>query len=111
MEIASINSQAVQWADVSQKMPIHGSQGKNVSKEDAKIAESCKQFEAILWRQMLEKSLKPMLHTSDGDGDKTETYNYFLTNAISESVSGSSNGISHLLQEQLVNKHQTSQKI
>ena len=35
--------------------------GKNASKEDAKIAESCKQFEAIMWRQMLDKALEPML--------------------------------------------------
>ena len=38
--------------------------GKNASKEDAKIAESCKQFEAIMWRQMLDKACSIFLIAS-----------------------------------------------
>jgi len=79
--------------------------------KDAKIADSCKQFEAILWRQMLEKALEPMLHSTEAGGDKTGTYNYFLTNTISEKVSEGSNGISSVLYSQLTSKTPKSSKL
>lgn len=79
--------------------------------QDAKIADSCKQFEAVLWRQMLEKALAPMLHSSDAGADKTGTYNYFLTNTIAEEVSESSNGISSVLYAQLLSKNQNTSKL
>jgi Rod binding domain-containing protein len=79
--------------------------------KDAKIADSCKQFEAVLWRQMLEKALSPMLHSSDCGGDKTGTYNYFLTNTIADEVSQSSNGISSVLYAQLISKNPTTSKL
>ncbi|MEI8294236.1 MAG: hypothetical protein WCG66_09640 [bacterium] len=78
--------------------------GKISSPEDAKIADSCKQFESILWRSMLEKAMQPMMNNEQPGSDKTGTYNYFLTNTISESVSGGANGISSLLQAQLLKK-------
>ena len=81
--------------------------GKISSPEDAKIADSCKQFESILWRSMLEKALQPMMNQETPGADKTGTYNYFLSNTISESVSGGPNGISSLLQAQLLKKPQT----
>jgi len=81
--------------------------GKISSPEDAKIADSCKQFESILWRSMLEKALQPMMNQETPGADKTGTYNYFLSNTISESVSGGANGISSLLQAQLLKKPQS----
>lgn len=78
--------------------------GKFSSPEDAKIADSCKQFESILWRSMLEKALQPMMNQDAPGADKTGTYNYFLTNTMSESISGGPNGISSLLQAQLLKK-------
>ena len=81
--------------------------GKISSPEDAKIADSCKQFESILWRSMLEKALQPMMNQDMPGADKTGTYNYFLSNSISESVSGGPNGISSLLQAQLLKKPQS----
>lgn len=81
--------------------------GKISSPEDAKIADSCKQFESILWRSMLEKALQPMMSQDTPGADKTGTYNYFLSNSISESVSGGPNGISSLLQAQLLKKPQS----
>ena len=78
--------------------------GKNASKEDAKIADSCKQFEAVMWRQMLDKALEPMLQGSTGNADKSGMYNFFLTNTISESISGGKNGIASVLQAQMI-KH------
>ena len=82
--------------------------GKIASPEDAKIADSCKQFESILWRSMLEKALQPMMNQETPGADKTGTYNYFLSNTISESVSGGANGISSLLQAQLLKKPQST---
>ncbi len=82
------------------------SAARNPNSQDAKIADSCKQFEAILWRQMLEKALAPMLHTPEGGADKTGTYNYFITNTIAEEVSGGNSGISSSLYAQLLNKNQ-----
>ena len=81
--------------------------GKISSPEDAKIADSCKQFESILWRSMLEKALQPMMNQDTPGADKTGTYNYFLSNSISESVSGGPNGISSLLQAKLLKKPQS----
>jgi len=81
--------------------------GKISLPEDAKIADSCKQFESILWRSMLEKALQPMMNQETPGADKTGTYNYFLSNTISESVSGGPNGISSLLQAQLLKKPQS----
>jgi Rod binding domain-containing protein len=81
--------------------------GKIASPEDAKIADSCKQFESMLWRSMLEKALQPMMNQDTPGADKTGTYNYFLSNTISESVSGGANGISSLLQAQLLKKPQS----
>jgi Rod binding domain-containing protein len=91
-------------------MPSHAQTaaiGKISSPEDAKIADSCKQFESILWRSMLEKALQPMMNQETPGADKTGTYNYFLSNTISESVSGGPNGISSLLQAQLLKKPQS----
>lgn len=83
----------------------------NPNCQDAKIAESCQQFEAILWRQLLEKALAPMLHSPEGGADKTGTYNYFLTNTIAEEVSSGSSGISSVLQAQLLNKNLNASKL
>jgi len=76
--------------------------GKNASKEDAKIADSCKQFEAIMWRQLLDKALEPMLQGATENADKSGMYNFFITNTISESISGGRNGIASVLQAQMI---------
>jgi len=104
MEISTIAPNAAQF--VEPQVGALQAAAKNPNSEDAKIADSCKQFEAILWRQMLEKALAPMLHTSEGGADKTGTYNYFITNTIAEEVSGGNSGISSSLYAQLLNKNQ-----
>ena len=104
MDISAITPQisplAQQDATLSKTAP-----GKNASKEDAKIADSCKQFEAIMWRQMLDKALEPMLQGATGNADKSGMYNFFLTNTISESISGGKNGIASVLQAQMIKHH------
>ena len=79
---------------------MHGSAAA-MGNDKEKIAESCKQFESMLWRQLLDKAMQPLLHSPAYNTDKTGTYNYFLTNTISESVSGAPSGLSSLLQAQL----------
>lgn len=112
MEISSITPQAglLMNPDLGALNAATGQNGRP-SEQDAKIADSCKQFEAVLWRQMLEKALSPMLHSSDCGADKTGTYNYFLTNTIAEEVSQSSHGISSVLYAQLLSKNPTTSKL
>lgn len=112
MEISSITPQAGLFLNPDLgAMGAVNSQNIRPDGKDAKIADSCEQFEAVLWRQMLEKALAPMLHSSEGGADKTGTYNYFLTNTIADEVSQSSNGISSVLYAQLVNKNPTTSKL
>lgn len=109
MEISSITPQAGLLIDPELRTAAR--KHTRTDGKDAKIADSCDQFEAVLWRQMLEKALAPMLSSSDCGADKTGTYNYFLTNTIAEEVSQSSNGISSVLYAQLINKKPTTSKI
>lgn len=106
MEISSIAPNAATLSEPS--LGALQAAARNPNSQDAKIAESCQQFEAILWRQMLEKALAPMLHTPEGGADPTGTYNYFLTNTIAEEVSSGSAGISSVLQAQLIRKTPTA---
>jgi len=68
---------------------------------NAKLKESCRQFEAVLWRSVLEKSRSSQ---SDGEeagglesGDKTGTYQYFVNDTIANSVSGLPSSFSSIL--------------
>ena len=107
MEISAITPHAANLVD-PQIGALQAASKKNPNGQDAKIADSCKQFESILWRNMLEKALQPMMNQETPGADKTGTYNYFLSNTISESVSGGANGISSLLQAQLLKKPQST---
>jgi Rod binding domain-containing protein len=105
MDIPSLQSYSLQSNDPALGALEAGlKNGKNSSIEDAKIADSCKQFESILWRQMLDSALQPMLHSVENGADKTGAYNYFITSTISDAMSGGPTGISSLLQAQLINK-------
>ena len=107
MEISALTPKTLPGLTPMLSNPQSAANGKISSPEDAKIADSCKQFESILWRSMLEKALQPMMHQETPGADKTGTYNYFLSNTISESVSGGPNSISSLLQTQLLKKPQS----
>ena len=110
MEISAITPHAANLVD-PQIGALQAASKKNPNGQDAKIADSCKQFEAILWRQMLEKALAPMLSTPEGGADQTGTYNYFLTNTIADEVSSGSSGISSSLYAQLAYKNQPVTKL
>jgi Rod binding domain-containing protein len=67
----------------------------------AKLKESCRQFEAILWRSVLEKSRSSQSGSEEGEGlesgDKTGTYQYFVNDTIANSVSGLPSSFSSVL--------------
>lgn len=67
----------------------------------AKLKESCRQFEAILWRSVLEKSRSSESGGEEseglGSGDKTGTYQYFVNDTIANSVSGLPSSFSSIL--------------
>jgi hypothetical protein len=73
-----------------------------------KIAESCREFEGVLWRQILEKSLQPLLAQPSADADKTGTYGYFVSNTIAETVSGGPQSFASMLEAQLAPRKPTS---
>ena len=75
--------------------------------EQAKLHESCKQFEAIIWRSVLEKSGASMMGGEDSACDKTGTYQYFVNNSLANSVSGLPSSFSSILYSQL-SSHLTS---
>ncbi|MDD5349007.1 MAG: hypothetical protein PHQ12_02230 [Chthoniobacteraceae bacterium] len=68
------------------------------SAEPEKTAEAARQFEAILVRQFLGESMKPLL---DG-GPAGKVYGYLLTDSLADTITkGGGMGISHILQAQL----------
>lgn len=74
-----------------------------------KTAESCKQFEATLWRQVIEKAMKPLLASPQGtDKSSAGIYQYFMADTLANSMSGSANGFSSMLQAQMAHQAQTS---
>lgn len=77
-------------------------------KDDAtKIAESSRQFEAMLVRQVLADTLKPTSATGGATAPGADIYQGFVNDIIADHISeGSSLGIANLLQSQV----QTSAK-
>jgi len=71
------------------------------STEAGKLKESCRQFEAILWRDVLDKATTPMQGSGIEDSDKTGTYKYFMTNTLADAVSGGNASFSNRLYAQL----------
>ena len=67
------------------------------------LAESCRQFEAILWRQVVDKAMTPMLSQSEGaqGADKTGVYNYFVSDHLAQAVAGAPRSFAQILEQQL----------
>ena len=64
----------------------------------AKVGEVSRQFEAILLRQFLSESMKPLLE----GGPSGQVYGYLLTDTLADSLSkGGGMGLSSVLQAQL----------
>jgi hypothetical protein len=99
MEIsAAIPPERVQSLQPANR-PVGGAKS---AREVAKLKESCTQFEAVLWRSVLEKSGSAMLGGEDASSsDKTGTYQYFLNNTLANAVSGLPSSFSSILFSQL----------
>lgn len=76
--------------------------GVAASSDDKKIADSARQFEAMMVRQVLSETFKPS-PTAKGQGmPGGDIYQGFMTDTVADNISkGGSLGISHLLQSQL----------
>ena len=94
---AAISSQRAQ-AITADRLP--GAAAK-LTPEEAKLHESCKHFEAIIWRSVLETASSPMLGDEKEGADKTGTYQYFVNNSMANAVSGLPSSFSSILYSQL----------
>jgi Rod binding domain-containing protein len=75
----------------------------NVSQSD-KVKEACRQFEAILLRQILGEARKTVITSSaNGDSNETGIYNDMINNQMADSISrGGAFGLAKSLENQLV---------
>jgi len=77
--------------------------------QDQKIAEASKQFEAILLRQFLSESQKPMVQGElEDDSTTSSIYQDMISNQLSESLSsGNGIGLAKMFEHQLTPRHST----
>jgi peptidoglycan hydrolase FlgJ len=75
----------------------------NVSEQD-KVKEACRQFEAILLRQILGEARKSSIATStEGTSTEKDIYNEMIDNQVADSISRSGSfGLAKSLEKQLV---------
>ena len=62
-----------------------------------KVSESCKQFEAGVWRSFLEKAMTPSTKASQNSG----VYQYFQTETLAQRMAGRPGGFAAHLEAQL----------
>jgi Rod binding domain-containing protein len=99
--IASANSTTIpKWA---QKPAQPKSDLPRIKTEEAKIDEVSRQFEAVILRNFLKDSLKPVFQTYlNKENSQNSIYRYHLVDSLAESMSeGQALGISNILQMQL----------
>lgn len=71
---------------------------KDAPQGSEQAAEVSRQFEAILMRQFLSESMKPLLE----GGPSGQVYGYLVTDSLAETMTkGGGLGLSHILQAQL----------
>lgn len=59
--------------------------------EEQQLKQTAQQFEAILFRQMLDKSLKPIFKSDLlGENNATEIYRSFMVDSLSQSIASTS---------------------
>ena len=71
--------------------------------ESQKVGEACRQFEAMLLRQMLQESRKPLFDSDDGEQSTVSSiYNDMIDNQLADSMSRSGSlGLAGSLQAQV----------
>ncbi len=74
--------------------------------QDEKVKEACRQFEAVLLRQILGEARKNVIHSSSADDSNTAgIYNDMINNQMADSISKSGAfGLAKSLQTQLVHQ-------
>ena len=75
----------------------------NVSQKD-KVKEACRQFEAVLLRQILGQARKTVITSSEKkDSNETDIYNDMIDNQMADGISRSGSfGLAKSLEKQLV---------
>jgi flagellar protein FlgJ len=88
--------------DASQ-LPLESLAGNQALTENQKIAEASRQFEAILVRQFLSESQKPVIQSEFTDNSaESGIYQDFVTNQLAESLSrGGGIGLAQMFERQL----------
>jgi peptidoglycan hydrolase FlgJ len=76
----------------------------NVSDSD-KVKEACKQFEAVLLRQILGEARKPVVSSGQDNSNEAGIYSDMITNQLADSISHSGSfGLAKSLEAQLVHQ-------
>jgi peptidoglycan hydrolase FlgJ len=101
MEISSLQSHVKAAELPLEKLAAN----KNVSEQD-KIGEACKQFEAVLLRQILSEARKPMTNTTmNPNSTANSIYNDMIDHQLAKDMSQSGAvGLAKSLQSQLVHQ-------
>ena len=95
MDIAAISAQLSPIG--LEQASAAGSAASN-NHDPKKIAKVSRQFEAILLRQFLSESMKPLLQ----GGPSGQVYGYMLTDSLANEISeGGGLGLAHVIQAQL----------
>ena len=102
MNIASIKSK-VETGHID----IESLAGNKSLSEDQKIAEASRQFEAIMVRQFLSESQKPVIKSSFTDDSSTAgIYQDMITNPMADSLTHSGGiGLAKTFEQQLTHHH------
>ena len=105
-----MNIPAIQSASTSVTANINPESlaGNQSLTQDQKIAEASRQFEAMLLRQILSESQKPMINSEFTDNSTAAgIYQDFIVNQMSESMSKSGKlGFAKIFEQQLTTHHQ-----
>jgi len=102
MNISPIPTQSQSPVDTS-NIPVEDLAGNKRLTEQQKIAEASRQFEAIMLRQILSESQKPVI-TSEFTDNSTAAgiYQDYITNTLAESMSKSGTlGLAKVFEQQL----------
>lgn len=92
-QVAGSSSAALEAAEGPKSCP-----GASQPAGAEKSGEVSRQFEAILLRQVLSESMKPLLE----GGPSGQVYGYLLTDSLADTMSkGGGMGLAHILQAQL----------
>ncbi|MCS7009571.1 MAG: hypothetical protein N2035_06185 [Chthoniobacterales bacterium] len=79
--------------------------------QEAQLREACRQFEAILWRSVLEKMTNSSINSSQQSSDIQNQYNFFLHTAIADAASGAPNSLGEILFRQLAKNLQKQKQV